>query len=167
MENSQNKKESKMNFHPDNTYGKYFEDFEISKVYRHWPGKTITESDNNQFSLITMNHHPIHLDANFSKESQYGKRLVNGTLVFSLSVGLSVRDISGRAIANLDYENITHDAPVFIGDTIYAETIVLSKRVSKSNKDRGIIYVETCVFNQNNEKVLTFRRHVLVPRGIK
>ena len=154
-----------MNLYIDNTYGRYFEDFEISKVYHHWPGKTITEADNNLFSLITMNHHPLHLDVVFSENSQHGKILVVGTLVFALAVGLTVRDISGKAVANLDYEMITHNAPVFIGDTIYVETKILEKRESKGKKDRGIVYVETRVVNQNQDIVLTFRRHVLVPKG--
>ncbi|MBC8385843.1 MAG: MaoC family dehydratase, partial [Candidatus Cloacimonetes bacterium] len=94
----------------------------------------------------------------------YGKPLVVGTLVFSLVVGMTVSEISGKAIANLDYEKITHDGPVFIGDTIHAKTEILEVRESKSKPDRGIIFVETRAFNQNNEKVLTFRRHVLIPK---
>ena len=111
-----------------------------------------------------MNHHPVHLNKEYARQTQHGKILVVGTYVFSLVVGLSVRDISGKAIANLDYEKITHDRPVFIGNTIYAETEILDKRESKSKPDRGIVYVETRAFNQNNEKVLTFRRHVLIPK---
>lgn len=145
-------------------YGKYYEDFIVGKVIAHTPPKTITESDNNLFCLLTMNHHPLHLDEEYAKQTQHGKILVVGTYIFSLVVGFSVRDISGRAIANLDYETITHDRPVFIGDTIYAETEILDKRESKSKPDRGIVYVETRAFNQHEEKVLTFRRHVLVPK---
>ena len=145
-------------------FGNYFENFSEGQVFKHWPGKTITESDNNLFSLLTMNHHPLHIDAEYAKNHYPGKILVVGTLVFSLVVGMSVPDISGKAIANLEYESVKHDAPVFIGDTIYAETRVISKQESKSKTDRGIVYVETVAFNQNKIKVLTFRRKVLIPK---
>lgn len=144
--------------------GRYFEEFEVGKIIRHEASKTIFESDNNLFALLTMNHHPIHTNVDYASKQQYGKILVVGTLVFSLAVGLSVPDISGKAIANLSYEKVEHLLPVFIGDTIYAETIVLDKRESKSKNDRGIIYVETIAFNQNKEKVLSFRRKVLVKK---
>jgi acyl dehydratase len=145
-------------------FGRYFEDFRQGDVYRHWPGKTITESDNNLFSLLTMNHHPLHLDARFAAESQHGQRLVVGTFVFSLVVGLTVRDISGRAIANLGYEQIEHLGPVFLGDTVHAVSEVLGVRASQSKTDRGIVTVETFGENQRGERILRFRRHVLVPR---
>ena len=145
-------------------FGGYLEDFTIGDVYKHWPGKTITESDNNLFSLLTMNHHPVHLDAEYCKNQPHGKILVVGTLVLSVVVGMSVSEISGKALANLDYEKITHDGPVFIDDTLYAETEILDVRESKSKPNRGIIYVETRASNQNDEKVLTLRRHVLVPK---
>ena len=145
-------------------FGRYLEEFREGDVYRHWPGKTITESDNNLFSLLTMNHHPLHLDANFAAESQHGQRLVVGTLVFSLVVGLTVRDISGRAIANLAYEEVAHLGPVFLGDTVYAISQVLEVRPSESKPDRGIVTVETFGENQRGERILRFRRKVLVPR---
>lgn len=144
-------------------FGRYFEDFETGRSYRHSVSKTVTESDNNLFSLITMNHHPVHLDHNYAKKSEHGKILVVGTLVFSLAVGISVADISGKAIANLGYDAIKHLGPVFIGDTLTAETEVLDKRQSKSKPDRGIVHVKTTAFNQNNEKILSFSRKVLVP----
>lgn len=145
-------------------FGRYLEDFRVGDVYRHWPGKTITESDNNLFSLLTMNHHPLHLDARFASESQHGQRLVVGTLVFSLVVGLTVRDVSGRAIANLAYESIEHLGPVFLEDTVYAVSEVLAVRPSAGKPDRGVVTVETLGVNQRGEKVLRFRRKVLVPR---
>ena len=144
-------------------FGRYFEDFQAGDIYKHWPGKTITESDNNLFSLLTMNHHPVHLDVVYAQSKQHGKILVVGTLVFSLVVGMTVRDVSGNAIANLMYENIDHLAPVHVGDTIYAETTVLEKHLSRSKKDRGIVYVETIAYNQDRIKVLCLRRKVLVP----
>ncbi len=145
-------------------FGKYLEEFQVGDVYKHFPSKTITESDNNLFSLLTMNHHPLHLDYEYSKNSEHGQILVVGTYVFSLVVGLTVSDVSGLAIANLGYEAIKHEAPSFIGDTISAETEVLSVRGSKTKPDRGVVYVETRAFNQSGTKVLTFRRNVLIPK---
>lgn len=144
--------------------GLYFEEFEVGQEIKHSLSKTIFESDNNFFSLLTMNHHPVHTNADYASHNQHGKILVVGTLVFSLSVGMTVPDISGKAIANLDYENIKHLGPVFIGDTLYVRTKVLDKRESNSKPDRGIIYVETIASNQNGVDVLSFRRHVLVKK---
>lgn len=146
------------------SFGKFLEEFKAGDIYKHFPGKTITESDNNLFCLLTMNHHPLHLDKKFAESTQFGRRVVVGTYVFSLVVGMTVSEISGKAIANLDYENILHLAPVFIGDTIYAETEIINVQNSKTKPDRGIVYVETRAFNQNGEKVLTFRRHILIPK---
>ena len=143
-------------------FGRYFEEFDIGDIYKHFPSKTIQESDNNLFSLLTMNHHPVHLDIEYCKTHQHGKILVVGPLVFSIAVGLTVSEISGKAIANLGYEKVVHNGPVFIGDTISAQTEILSVRESKSKPDRGIVHVETKAVNQNNELVLTFQRSVLV-----
>ncbi len=145
--------------------GLYFEEFEEGATIKHALSKTIFESDNNLFSLLTMNHHPVHTNADYASKNQHGKILVVGTLVFSIVVGMTVPDISGKAIANLGYEDIKHLAPVFIGDTLYAETKIISKRESKTKKDRGIIYVETIAHNQKGENVLSFRRNVLVKKS--
>tara|TARA_B110000459_G_C16528770_1_gene456203 strand:+ start:257 stop:709 length:453 start_codon:yes stop_codon:yes gene_type:complete len=146
----------------ESKYGNYYEDFIIGKTISHDLTKTIFESDNNLFCLLTMNHHPIHLNTEFSKQQHHGKILVVGTLVFSLVVGMTVPDISGKAIANLEYEKITHVAPVFIGDTISAKTRILDAYLT-SNKSRGIVYVETTALNQQNDIILTFRRKILIP----
>lgn len=145
-----------------NRMGNYYEDFIEGEMIEHSLSKTIFESDNNLFSLITMNHHPVHINVDYADKNQHGRVLVVGTLVFSLTVGLTVSDISGQAIANLDYENVQHLHPVFLNDTIYARSVVISKRLSQSKEDRGIIYVETTAYNQNGIDVLKFRRHVLV-----
>lgn len=144
--------------------GLYFEEFEEGAEIKHALSKTIFESDNNFFSLLTMNHHPVHTNVDYASHNQHGQPLVVGTLVFSLVVGMTVPDISGKAIANLGYEDIRHLAPTFIGDTIYARTRIISKRESKSKPDRGIIYVETIGYNQRGEDVISFRRNVLVKR---
>ena len=146
------------------SFGGYLEDFEPGDVFKHWPGKTITEGDNHLFSLLTMNTNPLHIDESYMKDHQHGRILVAGPLVISLVVGMSVRDTSGKAIANLEYERITHDAPVFQGDTVYAESEILEVRGSRSRPDRGIVYMESRAFNQRGEKVLTLRRRFLVPR---
>ena len=144
--------------------GNYFEDFKKGDVIHHSLSKTIFESDNNFFSLLTMNHHPVHTNIDYAANNQHGKILVVGTLVFSLAVGITVPDISGKAIANLGYENVKHLAPVFVNDTIYCTTEVLDTLPSKSKNDRGIVYVETIATNQHGEKVLSFRRNVLIKR---
>ena len=145
-------------------YGRYFEEFKAGDVMKHWPGRTISEADNTWFSLLTQNQNPLHIDANYAEQhTQHGQRLVVGTLVFAIGVGQTVADISGLAIANLDYEQITHDAPTFVGDTIYTESTILETRLS-SKGDRGVVYLETRVANQRGEQVMTFRRHVLIPR---
>ncbi|MDR2163607.1 MAG: MaoC family dehydratase [Clostridiales Family XIII bacterium] len=149
-----------------NLIGNYLEDFKEGELVKHAPSKTIFESDNNIFSLLTMNWHPVHTNTEYAKNGQHGKILVVGTFVFSIVVGMTVNDISGKAIANLDYEKVEHLAPVFIGDTICAETEVLSVRKSSSKPDRGVVYVETTGFNQKDEAVIRFRRHVLVKSGI-
>jgi len=145
-------------------FGGYLEDFQAGDVFKHWPGKTITEADNHLFSLLTMNSNPLHIDDEYMKGHQHGQILVTGPLVISLVVGMSVRDTSGKAIANLEYERITHDAPVFQGDTIYAESEILEVQASNSRADRGTVYMESRAFNQRGEKVLTLRRRFLVPK---
>lgn len=145
-------------------FGRFLEDFKVGDVYKHSDKKTITEKDNNLFCHITMNHHPLHLDAEYVKSTIYKKIVIAGTFIASVAVGLSVSDISGKAIANLDYEKIIHYAPVFLGDTLHAETEILEVKKSKSQPDRGIVFVETRAFNQNNQKVLTLRRHILIPK---
>lgn len=146
------------------TFGRYLEEFEVGQVFRHWPGRTITEADDTWFCLLTMNQHPLHIDAHYASRTQHGQRLVVGTLVFSLVVGMSVADISGKAIANLEYEDVRHVAPVFHGDTIYAESRILEVHESRTKPDRGIVRVESRGFNQRDETVLTLRRRVLIPK---
>ena len=144
--------------------GLYYEDFIVGEEIRHSLSKTIFESDNHFFSLLTMNHHPVHTNIDYAAKNQHGKILVVGTLVFSLAVGITVPDISGKAIANLGYEEIKHLNPVFINDTIYVKTRIINKRESKSKPDRGIIYVESIAYNQDGKDVLSFRRNVLVKK---
>lgn len=144
--------------------GLYFEDFEVDAEIKHSLSKTIFESDDNLFSLLTMNYHPVHTNLDYAAQNQHGKILVVGTLVFSLAVGITVPDISGKAIANLEYESVKHHNPVFINDTIYVRSKILDKWESKSKADRGIVYVESIAYNQRGEDVLSFRRKVLIKK---
>ena len=119
-------------------FGRSYEEFEVGATYKHWPGKTVTEYDDHLFCLLTMNHHPLHLDAHYAEETtQFGKNVVVGNYVYSILLGMSVPDISGKAIANLEIESLRHVAPTFHGDTLYGETTVLDKWESKSKDDRG------------------------------
>ncbi|MBX2931825.1 MAG: MaoC family dehydratase [Chitinophagaceae bacterium] len=147
-----------------NKMGNYFEDFNVGEVIKHCQSKTIFESDNNLFSLLTMNHHPVHINIDYCKDNQHNQILVPGTLVFCLAVHLTVMDISGKAIANLAYENIEHLHPTFINDTIYSKTEILDKTESKTKNDRGVVYVETVGYNQNGIDVIRFRRKILIKK---
>ncbi len=145
-------------------YGRYLEEFEVGDVYKHWPAKTVTEADDHLFCLITMNHHPLHINDVYAAASQQGRNVVVGPLVYSLALGMSVSDVSGKAIANLATEELKHPAPVFHGDTLFVESEVLEKRESQSKPDRGTVKVHTRVFNQDGVLVAEFKRLVLVPR---
>jgi acyl dehydratase len=145
-------------------YGRYLEEFEVGAVYKHWPAKTVTEADNHLFCLITMNHHPLHLNDVYARQSQQGRNVVVGPLVYSLALGMSVSDVSGKAIANLATEELSHPAPVFHGDTLFCESEVLEVRESQSKSDRGTVRVHTRVLNQDGVLVAEFKRLVLVPR---
>ena len=145
-------------------YGRYFEEFEVGATYKHWPAKTVTEADDHLFCLITMNHHPLHINDVYAGRSQQGRNVVVGPLVYSLALGMSVSDISGKAIANLATEELSHPNPVFHGDTLFVETEVLEKKESKSKPDRGVVKVHTKVRNQDGVLVAEFKRLVLVPR---
>ena len=144
-------------------FGRYYEEFKPGDVNKHWPGRTIMQADDTNFALLTMNQHPLHIDATYAEQSQFGQNLVVGTLVFAIGVWLSMPDVSGKAIVMLEYESVKHVRPTFHGNTIYAKTTVLEKRESRKQNDRGIVAVETRAFSQRNETVLTCRRKLLVP----
>jgi len=145
-------------------YGRYLEEFEVGDVYEHWPAKTVTEADDHMFCLLTMNHHPLHINDVYASESQQGENVVVGPLVYSLAVGMTVGDVSGKAIANLATEELSHPAPVFHGDTLYCESEVLDVKPSRSKPDRGVVKVHTRVYKQDGTLVAEFKRSVLVPR---
>ena len=146
------------------SYGRYFEEFSAGQEFTHWPGRTITEADCTWFALLTMNQHPLHSDAHYAQtHTQHKQRVVMGPLVYSVVIGMTVADISGRAIANLEVDALKHEKPTFIGDTLYARTRVLELRES-SRGDRGIVTVATEGFNQRGEVVCSYVRKVLVPK---
>lgn len=146
------------------SYGRYLEDFEVGDIYEHRPGRTITETDNIHFSLMTMNAHPMHCDAAYAAKSEFGRLLVNSGLSLAIVLGMTVNDVSGKAIANLGWKEIKLTAPVFCGDTLYAESEVLEKRESKSRPTQGIVTVHTRAFNQDGTQVMEFVRSALIPK---
>jgi acyl dehydratase len=145
-------------------YGRYFEDFEVGDTYQHRPGRTIHEADNTWFTLLTMNNHPLHFDHEYAKHSEFGRCLVASPLTVAVVVGMSVADVSYKAIANLGWKEIRLPAPVFVGDTLYAETKVLAKRESKSRPTAGIVTVQTIGRRQDQSIVCDFERSMLVPK---
>lgn len=145
------------------TFGRYFEDFVVGDVYEHRPGKTVTEYDNHLFTLLTMNTHPMHFDAEFAKSSEFKRNIVVSPYTLALLIGMSVTDCSQKAIANLGMDEVKFTAPVFAGDTIYGESEVLAKRESKSRPGQGIVTIRTIGLNQDGVRVCTFVRNMLIP----
>jgi acyl dehydratase len=142
--------------------GRYFEDFAVGDVYEHWPGRTVTEADNTWFTLLTMNTHPLHFDAAYAATTEFGRPLVNSCLTLSMVVGMSVSDVSQNAVANLGWTDIKLPAPVFVGDTLYARSEVISLRPSTSRPGQGIVTVRTSGRNAEGVEVISFERTVLV-----
>ena len=144
--------------------GRYFEDFTVGDVYEHRPGRTISEADNTWFTLLTMNQHPLHFDAAYAAKSEFGQPVVNSCLTLSIVAGMSVADVSQQAIANLGWTDIRLPAPVFVGDTIYAESEVLEKRESASRLTQAIVTVRTTGKKADGTVFMTYERTVLVPK---
>jgi len=144
------------------SFGRYFEDFRVGDIYQHRPGRTITQYDNIAFTLLTMNTHPLHFDEEYAKHSEFGRCIVCSPLTVALMAGMSVTDVSQKAIANLGWTDIRLTYPVFPGDTLYAESEVLGKRESKSRRNAGIVTVRTVGLNQNGVKVAEFNRTMLI-----
>ena len=145
------------------SYGRYFEDFEVGHVYEHRPGRTITETDNSWFTLLTMNQHPLHFDAEYAAASEFGQVLVNSCLTLSLVTGMSVSDVSQKTVANLGWDAVRLTGPVYVGDTLYAESEVLDKRLSKSRSNQGIVRVRTRGLKADGTQVIEFERAMLIP----
>lgn len=146
------------------SYGRYYEDFEVGHIYEHRPGRTVTETDNIQFTLLTMNTHPLHFDSEYCRHTEFGKPLMNSAFTLSVVAGMSVSDVSQKAIANLGWSDIKLTAPVFAGDTLYAESEVLDKRESKSRPTQGVVKVRTTGIKQDGTVFMSYERSVLVPK---
>ncbi|MCC6533783.1 MAG: MaoC family dehydratase [Burkholderiales bacterium] len=146
------------------SHGRYFEEFEIGDVYEHRPGRTITDADNINFSLMTMNFHPLHCDAAYGAKSEFGRCLVNSALTIAIVLGMSVADVSAKAIANLGIDKLRLTAPVFPGDTVYAESEVIAKRESRTRATQGIVTVRTTGRKADGSVFMTFERSALIPK---
>ena len=146
------------------SFGRYYDDFTVGDVYEHRPGRTITESDNTWFTLITMNQHPLHFDKEYAAKSEFKRPLVNSCLTLSMVVGMSVSDISQKAIGNLGWNDIKLTAPVFVGDTIYAESEVLAKRESASRPRQGLVTVRTIGKKGDGTRFMSFERTALIAK---
>ena len=144
------------------SFGRYYEDFQVGDIYQHRPGRTITQYDNISFTLLTMNTHPMHFDEEYAKHSEFGRCIVCSPLTVALMVGMSVTDVSQKAIANLGWTDIKLTHPLFAGDTLYAESEVLEKRESKSRPNAGLVSVKTVGLNQDGVKVCEFNRTMLI-----
>ena len=142
--------------------GRYYEDFEAGDIYRSRFGRTVTELDNSMFTHLTLNTNPLHFDARLTEQTKWKQILVNSTFTLALVVGMSVPDVSENAMANLGWEEVKLPNPVFVGDTIYCETEVLSKRESKSYPEAGIVRVRSRGINQDGKVVIDFKRSVMV-----
>lgn len=145
-------------------FGRYFEDFTEGDIYEHRPGRTISEADNTWFTLLTMNTHPLHFDAEYARHSEFGRCIVCSPFTVALMVGMSVSDVSQKAIANLGWSEIRLTHPLFAGDTLTAESEVLAKRDSRSRPQAGLVTVKTRGFNQQGTLVCEFDRTMLIAR---
>ena len=146
------------------SYGRYLEDFRVGDVYEHRPGRTISEADNTWFTLLTMNQHPLHFDAAYAAKSEFGKLVVNSAFTLALVAGMSVSDVSQKTIANLGWDKIRFSAPVFVGDTVYAESEVLAVRDSKSRPTQGVVTVKTTGKKADGTVFMTYERTMLIPK---
>jgi len=146
------------------SYGRYLEDFRVGDVYEHRPGRTISETDNTWFTLLTMNQHPLHFDQEYAAKSEFGKPLVNSCLTLSIVAGMSVSDVSQKTIANLGWDKVRMPAPVFNGDTLYAESEVLAIRESRSRPTQGVVTIRTTGSKADGTEVISFERTMLIPK---
>lgn len=142
--------------------GRCFEDFEVGDVYIHPSGRTITSTDNSWFTLLTLNTNPVHFDHAYAAGTEFGKPLVNSCFTLALVTGMSVPDVSQNAMANLGWDEVRLPNPVFEGDTLYARSVVLELRESKSRPNVGLVRIQTTGFNQDGVTVIEYKRTMLV-----
>jgi itaconyl-CoA hydratase len=146
------------------SFGRHFEDFKVGDIYEHRPGRTVSEADNTWFTLLTMNTHPLHFDAAYAARTEFGRPLVNSCLTLAMVTGMSVSDLSWKAVANLGWDKVRLTAPVFAGDTLYAESEVLAVRESGSRPGQGVVTVRTTGRKADGTEFMSFERAILVPR---
>ncbi|MGG5809262.1 MaoC family dehydratase [Falsiroseomonas sp. CW058] len=146
------------------SYGRFYEDFEVGHIYEHRPNRTLTETENTWFTLLTMNQHPMHFDVEYAKHSEFGRCIIASPFTVAVLVGMSVSDVSQKAIANLGWKEIRLTHPLFAGDTLTAESEVLDKRESRSRPNAGIVGVRTRGFNQAGVLVCEFDRTMLIAK---
>ncbi len=146
------------------SFGRVLEDFRVGDIYEHRPGRTISETDNTWFTLLTMNTHPLHFDAAYAAKTEFGRPLVNSCLTLAMVTGMSVSDLSQKAVANLGWDKVRLTAPVFAGDTLYAESEVLAVRESRSRPGQGVVTVRTTGRKSDGTEFMSFERSILVPR---
>ena len=144
--------------------GRCFEDFQVGDVYEHPLGRTVSQTDNAWFTLLTQNTAPLHVDRNYAEQTEFGRPLVNSCLTLALVTGQSVTDVSQNVMANLGWDEVRLPHPVFEGDTIYSRSEVLELRPSRSRPEVGVVTVRTEGFNERGEVVIAFRRTLLVYR---
>lgn len=143
-------------------HGGDFEDFFPGMTIRHWPGRTISEADNTWLTLLLMNQHPLHFDEAYAAKTEFGRVLVNSSITLALVGGMTVQATSARAVANLGWDKVRLHEPVFVGDTLYAETEVLESRLSRSRPGQGIVTVRSIGVKSTGEQVISFERSFLV-----
>ena len=146
------------------TSGLYWEDFVPGDVFEHRPGRTVLDTDNVYFTLLTLNVQQVHFDAAYAEKTEWKRLLVDSTFTLALLTGMSVKTVSAKVVANLGWDKVKATHPVFAGDTLYAESTILSKRVSKSRPTQGIVTVATRGINQSGIEVMSFERTMLVYR---
>ncbi|HEX9701274.1 MAG TPA: MaoC family dehydratase [Rhodospirillales bacterium] len=146
------------------SYGRYLEEFRVGDIYEHRPGRTLSEADNTWFTLLTMNQHPLHFDKAYAAKSEFGQILVNSAFTLAVVAGMSVSDVSQKTIANLGWDKIKLTAPVFVGDTIYAESEVLAVRESQSRPTQGIVTIKTTGKKADGTVFMTYERTMLIPK---
>jgi itaconyl-CoA hydratase len=142
--------------------GRVYEDFEVGDIYQHALGRTVIAADNIWFTLLTQNTNPIHFDAVYSAQTEYGKPLVDSTFTLALVTGQSVSDVSQNAMANLGWDEVRLPNPLFEGDTVYSRSEVLEKRESKSRPNIGIVKVKTTGYKQDGSIVIEFKRTMMI-----
>jgi itaconyl-CoA hydratase len=144
--------------------GRFFEDFTVGDIYQHSLGRTVTQTDNAWFTLLTQNTAPLHFDQHYASQTEFGRPLVNSAFTIAVVTGQTVSDVSQNVMANLGWDEVRLPNPLFEGDTVYSVSEVLETKQSRSRPNVGIVTVRTTGYKQDGTPVITFRRTVMVYR---